>query len=133
MGESQPPPERARYELHPPLIITSRLLGGMRIEGAGTVHVEPLHRDEEGRVVYRWIVDDNEGHELGRGEDLRTGVADDVDHREVICTLLSFLATCGESRRMDGENADLFDEPVGSWCEEHQDEIDLAFTELYES
>lgn len=131
MSERAPdPPERELRRIDPPLTITSRLLAGLRMEGAGTVHVEPLHRDEDGRVVYRWYVDGPNGEELGCGEDIRSGAGDDVDYRETVGNLLAFLHACAESRRYGGEGAALFDEIVGAWAEQYDDAIEVALLEL---
>ncbi len=82
-------------EIHPPMIITARLLPGIRI-GDAFISIEPLpQRDHEGRIVVRYFID-APGMEH-TDCDLRTGCGEKWDHRKVMGTLLSFLGAAAEA------------------------------------
>lgn len=103
-----------------PVIITSRLLPGIRIGGA-EIHVEPTDRTSGGKPRWRWIIDlpDGTTHE-------DTDLCGWGDAGAMLGTLLSFLDACAESRRYRGDNSDLFPDAVGEWAEQWSDEIRLA-------
>lgn len=114
-----------------PLFISSRLMAALKVDDAGTLHVAELRRDHEGRIVYRYIIEDAEGRVLEEGSDLRSGAGADVDYRFAVTALLSFLGACAESWP-DGENVDLFTAQAGEWAHQHSDELAMAQIELEE-
>lgn len=111
-------------QLHPPLVITPRLLPGLRV-GDAFVSVEWSSRPGRGgRARCRYYIDD-----------LQTGAGGGrLD--ECLASLLSFLTACVESRDYadrtgrEGENADLFPENVGQWAQENRSELDSALCDL---
>jgi hypothetical protein len=78
--------------VRPPLFISSRLMAALRIEGVGTIHLCADRCDQENRVVYRYIVEDADGCQLGSGCNFRSGVGADVDYTRTMCALLALLA-----------------------------------------
>jgi hypothetical protein len=105
--------------------------------GAGTLHVAPVRRDSEDRVVWRYVIEDATHRELVRGEDLRSGSGDEVDPAKAMETLVSFLAAAAEAYRasMSGrasEHAELFPEPVMEWAYVHDDDLASVAVELEE-
>lgn len=60
------------------------------------------------------------------GNDLHSGVGDNVDEEKMLRTLCGFLSACVESRQYPGgENTHLFPEHVGAWAEQYSDEITM--------
>lgn len=115
-----------------PVIITPRLLPGVRI-GDAFVSVEPTGgADRQGKPAWRWYVD-APGFEASESDLHGWG-----DAGEMLGTLLAFLEACAESRSYGartgrkGENADLFSEHVGAWAEENSDEISMRRFEIEE-
>jgi hypothetical protein len=119
--------------LQHPVIITPRLLPGLRIGGA-FISIE-YGRDRGHRQHYRYYIDigDREYTE----EDLSTGCQHGLQN--ALGTLCSFLAACAESRSYvsrtgrEGENADLFPDWIGEWAEQYSDELSMLSIELEES
>jgi hypothetical protein len=112
-----------------PLYISGRLMAALKIDGAGTLHLHAEDRDGEGRVVYRYLIEDEQGTQLEEGRDLRSGVGAEVDYTSTMATLLSFLSAAAEAGQ-DGENSDLFSPAVREWAEQHSDEIAMAECDL---
>lgn len=116
-------------ELRAPLLISARLMPAVRI-GTAWVSIEAMHRDHEGRVVYRYAIDTPDlSHE---GNDLHSGCGDNADAagvRRAMATLLSFLGACAEADDR-GDNADLFPANVKEWAEANADELALMQYEL---
>lgn len=119
--------------VHRPLYISSRLMAAVDVEGAhgrvGTLHVGTHLRDAEGRIRYRYVVENASGVVLDEGSDLRSGVGAQVDYSDIMATLVGFLGACAEAGD-DGENADLFDADLRAWCQENSYELDVLGAEL---
>lgn len=119
--------------IHPPCIITSRLLPGVKI-GDATLSIAVGARDNEGRTRYEWYLDLPGGREFS-GDDLRSG-CQGGDWLDGLTSLLGFLSACGESvaygRRTGepGDNADLFPPEVAEWCDANSDELAIVSCEL---
>lgn len=110
-------------ELHPPLMISARLLPAVRI-GDTFISIEPTcTRDHSGKPLWRYFIDGP--HLIHEGEDL----AGWDDSRGMLGSLLSFLSACAESYP-DGECADLFPANVAEWAQENSDEISIISLEL---
>lgn len=121
--------------LEPPLVITSRLLPGLRIgtgDDLAEVSIEPSKRpSHDGKA--RWKVTfDLPGRKRGIVDDELRGHGDE---REMLGALCSFLTACAEARRYShgrepSENVDLFPEAVGAWAESVSDELAVLGMEL---
>jgi hypothetical protein len=106
--------------------------------GNGTVSVshDGPERDALGgyRQRYTYTIAANGWEYVGN--DIRSGVGADVDESGMLGTLLSFMGACAESREYlartgtGGDNADLFPEHVGQWCEDYSDDIGMLAYEL---
>jgi hypothetical protein len=117
-------------ELHPPLMISARLLPAVKIAGAWISIEETDDTNRDGKPAWRWYVDLPDGTEHTDSDLHGWG-----NEREMLGSLLSFLDACGESLAYageDGDNADLFPRPVGLWAEENRDEIGMVRLELEE-
>lgn len=109
-----------------PMIITARLLPGIKVED-GFISLEPTERCREyGKPIWKWYVDIPAGE--FEGDDL----AGWGDHKEMMASMLSFLGAAAESYP-DGENADLFPPPVVEWAHQNSDEIAILSMDLEES
>ena len=124
--------------LHPPMVITSRLLPGLHV-GSGAdlaaISIEPGKRPgPDGKPTWR-VTFDLPGRKRGIVDDSLRGWGDE---RAMLGALCSFLTACAESRRYGrggrerGENADLFPESIGEWAEQWSDEIGMIGVELEE-
>lgn len=116
------------------VIITPRLLPGVRVGGA-FVSIDPTGaRDRRGAPEWRWYVDLPDGGEHTGAELCGWG-----DARAMLETLLGFLAACGESvnyqRRTgrDGECAELFPPAVAEWAAANADDISVVGFDLEEA
>jgi hypothetical protein len=110
------------YVLSSPMIITSRLMPGVRI-GDVTVSVEPVIWDGRGYACAYYI--DGPSGELDNGQDLSVpliggeSVARDLP-RKAMASLLVFLSDAPE----------LFSDAAASWAEEYADDITMMTIDL---
>jgi len=110
-------------EIQPPMIITPRLLPGVKIED-GFISIEKTEKTEgRGKPIWRWFVD------IPEGEFTRDDLAGCEGHRGMMESMLAFLEAAAESYP-DGENADLFPIPVVEWAQHNSDEICMIRTEI---
>ena len=83
--------------LAPPMFISSRHMAAVRVgDVGGTIHIAPHERDNEGRAVWRYVIEDSDGTTLDDATDLRSGAGDDVDACKMMGTLLGFLGAAAE-------------------------------------
>jgi hypothetical protein len=114
--------------LRPPLFISPRLMAAVRVDDSGaTLHIEPTDRDNDGRMVWRYVIEDSGGYVLDDAE-IRSGVGDPINARKAMATLINFLGAAADSYRhtMTGghsDNADMFPPQVMEWAYEHDDEL----------
>lgn len=134
-----------RYELTAPLIITSRLLPGLRL-GEATVSLTADHitHDETGqRLCWRYWIDDPAGLSYEAADLYRPYAAgarepDTADVRDALGALLSFLTGAAEAYRAAGygpEPADgwLFSAEVDAWAHLYDEEITVAGLDMVEA
>ena len=119
-------------QLQSPVLITSRLLPGVRV-GGGTISITYSDREGEGgRTRYRWFVDLDNGSEF-TGDDLQSG-CQGGSLQEGLVSLLSFLGAFAEAQRYpDSENADLFPSGLAEWATANSDEISMLESEIEET
>lgn len=124
-------------QLSNPVIITSRLLPGVRLGGA-TISIDYSSRPgSESRTRYQWYVDLEGGLEFS-DDDLQSG-CQGGSLRDGLEALLGILAACGESYSYGqrtgrpGENADLFPRPIAEWAAQNSDELSLLAFEIEEA
>jgi hypothetical protein len=92
-------------DIYPPLFISSRLMAAVTIgdsETGGILHLNIEGRNDEGRVVYSWVITDGQHKELERstpGGELNSGVGDDPDYTKMMGTFISFLESAAETYR----------------------------------
>ncbi len=111
--------------INSPMIITARLLPGIRVED-GFISLEPTERrGDYGKPIWKWFVDIPAGE--FDGDDL-SGWG---DHRGMMESMLTFLGACADSYP-DGESAALFPKPVAEWAQQNSDEISILSCELEE-
>jgi hypothetical protein len=117
-----------------PMFISSRLMAAVRVGDSGaTIHIEPTDRDDDGRMVWRYVIEDSGGYVLDDATGIRSGAGDPLDSRKTMATLLSFLGAAADSYRhtMTGgrsDNANMFPPEVMEWAYEHGEELtELAF------
>jgi hypothetical protein len=107
------------------MIISARLLPGLKVED-GFISLEPAGgHDHLGKPLWKWYIDIPDGE--FEGADL----AGWGDHREMMRSMLSFLGAAAESYP-DGENANLFPPKVTEWAYQNSDEISILSCELEE-
>jgi hypothetical protein len=104
-------------------------------EEGGLLHVEPLRRDSESQVVWRYVIEDGDRRVLDEGADLRSGAGDPVDPRKAMATLVAFLGAAADEYRValrsdGGENAGVFPPNVAEWAYVHEDELASLSLEL---
>ena len=146
--------------LHPPLIITARLMPGLRI-GNGTISLGYSRRSSDNRMVYQVWIDIPDGeHET---TDLRSGCGGG-GIQDGLANLLGFLGaaaelrqyrernetrshagdcaqrfisaaecTCFKSEIDPDSNESLFPPTVVDWASENSDEISMLACELEET
>tara|TARA_Y100000034_G_scaffold104599_1_gene131251 strand:- start:310 stop:705 length:396 start_codon:yes stop_codon:yes gene_type:complete len=123
-------------KLRQPIIITPRLLAGIRI-GSGFVSIDYSPREGDfGRTRYEYHIDGPDWDHTG--DDLQSG-CNGGDLIGGLGSLLSFLGACGdaldyeECTGCDSENSDLFPKHVAEWCSQNSDELSMASCEIQES
>ena len=121
--------------LHPPLIITSRLLPGLKI-GDTFISLGYGSRSADNRMVYAVWIDLPDGTEHAIA-DLRSGCGGG-SIQDGLANLLGFLGAAAESRQYrertgrEGENEHLFAPAIVEWASENSDEISMLACELEE-
>lgn len=120
-------------ELHHPVIITPRLMPGLRI-GDGFISIEFAHTSGH-RQHYRYFID------IGETEYSEHDISTGCQHglQQALGSLCSFLSACAEGRQYttrtgcESENGDLFPEHIGEWAEQNSDELSMLSVELEET
>lgn len=121
-------------EVHTPMFISSRLMAALKLDTAGTLHIEHIAFDQ-GRATYHYIIEDADRRVLFEGNELRSGVGSDVDYIGTMSSLLSFLEseadsycrTMGASEPQDGWQ---FNAKTAEWAYMHDDELAVAHDEI---
>lgn len=131
------------YVMKPPLILTHRLVPGIRI-GDATISLcierdedQPVRTDDQRLIYHYWIDTPEFSHE---GSDLQSGCGGRDNAQSVqegLCSLLSFLSACANANDPSygdepGESADLFPPRVGEWAYQNDSEIGMNYIELDE-
>lgn len=104
--------------------------------GNGTVLVDFLRVNNEGRAVFRWTVSIPAGK--FSGDDLRSGCGVNMAERDGMESLLSFLSAAAEAYSYsmrtgrESDNADLFPPEVMEWCYQNSSELEYASLEFSE-
>ena len=119
--------------LKSPVMITARLMPGVKI---GDAFVSIEYSDcagRDGRTRYRWFVDLSDGREF-TDDDLQSGCGGG-SLQAGLESLLSFLGAFAESWRRGpgGDNGDLFPEGLHEWATQNSDEIGMLAIELEET
>lgn len=112
--------------INPPLIITARLMAGM-VVGTGTLSIEAIERDHEGRLVYRYAIDAPGLTYVKR--DMRSGCNEQWDPKRAVEALLAYLDAVVGTERGD-DNFTLFPKRVREWANANGDEIQMARLDL---
>ncbi len=123
--------------LSAPVIITPRLLPGVRVGDAfiSIERADDITRDN--RDVYRYYIDIPGAPEYS-ADDISSGVGGG-SLQSGLSALVSFLSACGESVRYrdgghgDGENSDLFPGYIGEFCAANSDDLAMCSIELEEN
>lgn len=132
------PWDRTLMHLGPPLFIGPRLMAATAVGDDGsTLHIEPLHRDHEDRVVWRYIIEDANRNELFADTDLRSGSGAEVDPHEAMTTLVTSLSVAADAHRWSlagetTEHADLFPPDVMTWAGDHENDLEALACDLEE-
>lgn len=119
-------------ELHPPLIITPRLLPGARIADA-FISIEPAgSENHQGKPFWRYFIDFDDGRTVSDSD-----LAGWKDAPEMLATLATFMSACGDAYRYkmarpesDPENLTLFPEEIREWLYLHNDDLALLAFEI---
>ncbi len=127
-------------QLHSPIVITSRLLPGVRVGNAEVSISYASRPGDDGRTRYRWFIDlgdDYNGDDF-EGDDMQSGTQGG-SLQSGLESLLSFLSAFGESvayTRRTGrpsDNADLFPAGLAEWADSNSDELSTFAMELEET
>ena len=116
--------------LKSPVMITARLMPGVKIGDAFVAIEYDDCRDNRGANMFRWYID------LGDQEFTGDGLSGWFGLQGGLELLLSFLHTFAESWRYagaDGENADMFPAELAEWAMQNSDEIGMLQIELEET
>lgn len=122
-------------KLHPPFIITSRLMPGLRV-GDATISLDCGPRNGDGRTIYRAFIDTPafEYEVIGLKSGCQGGTV-----QEGFASLLPFLGAAAEAYRYEmatgrkSENLDLFPPEVTEWAYQNSSEIEMACLEIEET
>ncbi len=125
-----------KLDLKSPVIITGRLLPGVRV-GDGTISIEYGDVTTDSRRRYRYYIDLPDGSTY-TNDDVMSGVGGQ-SLQSGLQALMSFLGACAESVKYstrtgcEGENNELFPANVGEWAAQNSDEIGMVAIELEET
>lgn len=123
--------------LHPPFIITARLLPGLRLADAvlsyeGSAGITADHRDIASMVL------DIPGQDEYIDDRMKSGCGGFRHTVDVFESFLSFLLAAvesfeyGERTGTDGENTDLFPRRIVEWASENKNEIESVLCDLHD-
>ena len=112
-------------DIHPPFIITARLLPGLHI-GNSFISIETGQRNHEGRTCFVVYID-APGMEY-RDDTLKSGRFGGT-HLEAMRDFIAFLSACAEASE-DGDNYDLFPPHVREWARHNITDIEVAGCDL---
>ena len=122
------------------LHISTRLMPALTLPGVGAVHVEVIDREPDSRLVYSYVIENDDGTVLAEGADLHSGVGDGVDYPAVVATVLAFLGAAAESYASvmtsdpgilaDTANGSLFPPTCTEWAYLHAEELAMAREEI---
>ena len=117
-----------------PCIITSRLQAGVRV-GNATISIDYDDTyDSNGRVVYAYAIDLDDGTEFG-GNDLKSGCQGGT-LQEGLKSLLVFLSSFGESWNYqertgrDSEGTESFPSSLKEWAMENEEGLSMMAYDL---
>lgn len=121
-------------KLHDPIVITSRLLPGVRI-GDAEVSIQYDRVSRDGRTVYGYFID-QPGHTY-IASDLRSGVGGG-SLQYGLSQLLGFLSAAAEAygyelRGGESDDGDMFPKAVTEWAYRYADEISMLQLEIEET
>lgn len=108
------------------LYISGRRMAALYVEGAGTLHLDAVERDSDGRVVYAYVIDHANGRELETGRDLRSAPGAVIDYPAMMDSFLSMLGYAGSSYARGTLDSPPFSGPVTEWAHMHDDALHLA-------
>ena len=112
-----------RMVITAPMIITARLLPGIKIED-GFISLEPTGRTgEHGKPIWKWFAD------IPAGEFEGSDLMGWGDHKGMMGDMLAFLVAAAESQP-GGDSTDLFPMAVTKWARQNSDEISILSCEL---
>ncbi len=122
--------------LHPPFIITARLMAGLEVNDSW-LSIEYDKQTDEGRMQYKYCIDTPKfEHE---GNDLRSGVGSggiQEGMNDLLCFLLSDAEHYEYLQRMPEYDTDeddyRFPANVAQWAFENQDELSMLQSEIEE-
>lgn len=120
-------------EVPSPMFISSRLMAAIKIGDHSVCHIEAAGpAGYEDRITYKWLIE-HEGVVLGEAADITC--VGDVDYRQAMSTLLTFLEAAAEAVAYgpDSDNIDLFPETVMEWAAENDTDIQVAHLDLEEA
>ena len=123
--------------LSDPVIITARLLAGVRV-GDATLSIHYGGMTHDGRRKYRYYIDRPDKPEF-TADDIASGVGGGT-LQEGLRSLLSFLGACGSAVNWneqgggwrDSENSDLFPPEIAEWAAENSDDLSILSAYLDE-
>jgi hypothetical protein len=103
-------------------------MAAVTVGDGGTLHIQARRRDDEGRWIWRYVIEDAHHRILDDASDLRTGAGDPIDTRKAMETLVGYLGAAAESHRytlqgQSSENSDMFPPQVMEWAYEHDDDL----------
>ncbi len=119
------------FKLHPPVIITSRLLAGVKV-GNTEISIQYDSITSEGRMVYRYYID-NDILEY-ENNDIKSGCQGGNMQKGLSC-LLSMLCAAAEAYNYGpkSDNYDMFPPNIMEWCDTNSDELSMLCCELEEN
>jgi hypothetical protein len=124
-------------QLTTPIIITSRLMAGVRVGDAEISIGYSKQPGREGCTRFLYYIDAPDCEEC-YANDLQSG-CQGGSLQGGLASLLSFLNACAESvgyaqrTGRKGENADLFPPDISAWAYQNSDEIGMLAMEIEES
>ena len=114
--------------LRSPVMITARLMPGVKIGDAFVSIGYAGRKDHRGANVFRWFVD--LGDQEFSGDDLSGHVGLQGGLEDLLCFLGAFAEAQGYP---DSENRDMFPEGLAEWAQQNSDEIGMMQIELEET
>lgn len=105
-----------------PGYISARLMAAYDFDGGHTLHLHAEQRDDEGRIVYSYVLERG-GVVIFEGSDFRSGCGAPIDYADAARTLMGFLTL--REGDTDADHFDRYTPEQIAWRDEYAEDLSI--------